>query len=192
MVLSLLSERAEADHMSADLQHLYDSSFKKLGFTPVEFMRLMSVSHKETLSPQSLLCQEGVPAKSFYYLCDGVVSVNQGGAAIASITSHQFIGEMSFLTFLSEGVVPPSSATCEVGTKEGAGTGEEAESTLYRWDIGTLAEFLKKDDNRGVRNALQAYISDDLRKKIRKMTTHKVHSKIVAATTQDDTSPKPA
>jgi hypothetical protein len=71
---------------------------------------------------------------------------------------------MSFLTYLQEsGLSTPASTTCVAS----------ADSLVLEWDFEGLARSLETSRNRGLKNALQAKLSNDLRMKLEAMTATK-------------------
>ncbi len=162
MVATLLAEKNEARKMNDDQKHLYETQFSKMGFTEVEFFRLTSQAIVKDLKRGQKLCEEGKGQSTMYFLMDGSVHVSAGGRHIAAIKENSFIGEMSFLTFLQEqGQETKAAATCRV----------VRDAKVMVWEFGDLAEYLKRTENRGLANALQAFISSDLRRKLSRMST---------------------
>jgi len=144
---------------------LFESEFERMGFTAVEFRRLFSTSEKIVLPTGTPLSIEKETQEKTYFLLSGQVDVKSGDSIIATVRRNHFIGEMSFLSYLQEGTSTEAAADCYMSDKEPA--------VVFVWDNTVLRDYLIKDDNRGVKNALQASISNDLRKKIQRMTTTK-------------------
>ena len=100
---------------------------------------------------------EGKQNTTIYYLVSGKVDIMSGKRRLANI-EDSFIGEMSFLDVLSGEDVASTKSTADVVVgAEGA--------TVYEWDFDALQEYL--DDQHEVKNAFSAYISHDLREKLR-------------------------
>ncbi|GMI36653.1 hypothetical protein TeGR_g10765 [Tetraparma gracilis] len=160
MVAALLKERMEASQMSPQMQDLYDKEFKKMGFTQIEFHRLASNGSLKTLPRGSSLAVASQKQHHMYFLVSGRVSVRVGDKTVATVMPNAFVGEMSFLTYLSDLTDSEAMATCEVSSDE---------ALVLEWDFEALEVYLQGD--RGLRNALQAYISNDLRKKLSNMSS---------------------
>ena len=165
MVGALMKERSEASDMDQTMKDLFESEFERMGFTAVEFRRLFSTSEKIVLPTGTPLSIEKETQEKTYFLLSGQVDVKSGDSIIATVRRNHFIGEMSFLSYLQEGTSTEAAADCYMSDKEPA--------VVFVWDNTVLRDYLIKDDNRGVKNALQASISNDLRKKIQRMTTTK-------------------
>ena len=166
MVGALVKERSEASAMDETMKNLFTGEFERMGFTAVEFRRLFSTCEKVALAPGTPLSIEKETQEKTYFLLSGQVVVKSGDSIIATVNRNHFIGEMSFLSYLQEGVSTKAAADCYVSENEPA--------VVFVWDNTVLRDYLIKDDNRGVKNALQASISNDLRKKIQRMTTKNV------------------
>lgn len=158
MATSLYLERRDAENMSLDMKELYVSGdFKRRGFSNVEFNKLFSLATRRELKPGKVLMYEGKQNTTIYYLVGGKVDIMSGKRRLANI-EDSFIGEMSFLDVLSGEDVASAKSTADVVVgAEGA--------TVYEWDFDALQEYL--DDQHEVKNAFSAYISHDLREKLR-------------------------
>ena len=163
MVLKLLQERNEAEKTPADLLKLYEEEFAKMGFTKIEFYRLAVLNaRKVEMERGQPLAVAGEIQSRMYFLVDGTVDVLASGTSVAAISKSSFIGEMTFLLYLQEAVESKARATCLVSSDT---------AVVLEWDFGALEQYLQTD--RGLRNALQAYISNDLRKKLMTMTAER-------------------
>ena len=159
MATSLYLERRDADQMSDDMKELYVSGeFERRGFSNVEFNKLFSLAKRRELKPGEVLMYEGKQNTKIYFLVGGKVDIKSGKRRLANIDDSKFIGEMSFLDVLSgeDAASAKSTADVVVGA-EGA--------IVYEWEFGALQEFF--DDQHEVKNAFSAYISHDLREKLR-------------------------
>ena len=58
MIAALLSERNEANKMSDEERELYDREFKQMGFTSVEYYRLIRAGSRRQVKRGSHLCVE--------------------------------------------------------------------------------------------------------------------------------------
>ena len=159
MATSLYLERRNAENMSDDMRELFVSGdFKRRGFSKVEYIKLFSLAKRRQLKAREVLMHEGQQNTKMYFVVGGTVDVKSGKRRLASISDAKFIGEMSFLDVLSdEGVASAKSTADVVVGDEGA--------TVYEWDFSTLQGYL--DDQHEVKNAFSAYISYDLREKLR-------------------------
>ncbi|GMI48682.1 hypothetical protein TrCOL_g12498 [Triparma columacea] len=182
MIAALLSERNEANKMSDNERELYDREFKQMGFTPVEYYRLVRAGRRRQVKQGSYLCEESQVQKNMYFLLSGSIEVSidstnnptaevspsgsqqitRRRSRVASISPNSFIGEMTFLTYLQESRRSTSASTTCIANED---------SEVLEWDFEELATALETEKNRGVKNALQAKLSNDLRKKLSAMTS---------------------
>jgi len=166
MVASLVNEQNEAEKMASWQSSLYESEFKEMGFTRVEFYRLLQVATKREVRKGEMVCVETKPQTKMYFVLSGEIDVLKGmhgeRKKIATIPRHQFIGEMSFLTYLQEaGSLSRAEASCQVSSSKSA--------EVLEWDFDELTDSLQQPANRSVANALQAKLSNDLRLKLRNL-----------------------
>jgi len=159
MATSLYLERRDAENMSDDMTELFlAGEFKRRGFNKVEFIKLLSLAKRREFKAGEVLMYEGQTNTKMYLLEGGSVDVKSGDRRLASIEDNKFIGEMSFLDVLSDEDAASAKSTANVVV--GA-----AGATVYEWDFGDLQSYL--EDQHEVKNAFSAYISYDLREKLR-------------------------
>ena len=165
MITFLVKERNEADNeLNDEEKGLYEREFEKMGFTKVEFYRIIRAGTKRVVRAGTELCKEGARQEKMFFLLDGKVDVMKEDkkakgrdTCIAVIQENAFIGEMSFLTFFQEeGEETKAEATCVTSS----------DSVVMEWDFERLASYLGHEANRGVANALQTKLCNDLRRKL--------------------------
>jgi len=160
MVAYLVSERNEAEKTPPDLLSLYEDQFKKMGFTKIEFYHLCCLNAtRVTLDRGTAICAASEVQNKMYFLMDGEVDVKSAGKVVAVVKENAFIGEMSFLNYLADLTSSTAQADCVISSPT---------ASLLVWDFASLETYLQKDRN--LRNALQAFISNDLRLKLANMT----------------------
>jgi len=81
MVASLIEERRLA-HESLSEQHgdekrLFNEEFHKMGFTEVEFYRLMSCAKKKTVPDRFVFCTKNKNQSHMYFIINGDVAIKQ-------------------------------------------------------------------------------------------------------------------
>jgi len=160
MVVLLMKERREARDMGETEQKLFDEEFSKMGFTDVEFYRLISAAKKTTVQPGFCFCSKNADQEKMYFIVDGDVSIKAStvdSPTIAVVRKNSFIGEMSFLSYLHDETI---------GHQAGAYAVARAPCNVLEWDFDELRNTLLLEQNRGVCNAFQAFLSCDLRRKL--------------------------
>ena len=157
MVALLLKEKHEAERMSPEEQLLYKAQFSKMGFTDVEFYRLISCAKKKSVEPGFHLCRRNHTQHRMYFILDGNIQIKTNSHIIAEVDNHSFVGEMSFLSYLHSDDSQKNATADAVG-------GENC--VVYEWNFDELKTMLTDPSNRGVSNAFQAFLSCDLRKKL--------------------------
>ncbi|GMH98324.1 hypothetical protein TrVE_jg12910 [Triparma verrucosa] len=181
MVAFLVKERTEANRMAPWQRQLYETEFAHMGFTEVEFCRLLETSKKLKKAKGAMVCIEGVPQDKMYFVLSGEIEVKSKGDAaasehltrtIATITDNSFIGEMTYLTHLQENSAVPAA---EVAT---ASCVCSKETEVLEWNFSDLTTYLKLPANRGVANALQAKLSNDLRLKLKTLNRRQTEKNI--------------
>mmetsp|Transcript_27184 Transcript_27184/g.51506 ORF Transcript_27184/g.51506 Transcript_27184/m.51506 type:complete len:299 (+) Transcript_27184:125-1021(+) len=181
MVAFLVKERTEANLMAPWQRQLYETEFAHMGFTEVEFCRLLETSKKLKKAKGAMVCIEGVPQDKMYFVLSGEIEVKSKGEAaasehltrtIATITDNSFIGEMTFLAHLQEISAQPAA---EVAT---ASCVCSKETEVLEWNFSDLVMYLKLPANRGVANALQAKLSNDLRLKLKTLNRRQTEKNI--------------
>jgi len=169
MVAVLVKERDEANRMAPWQRNLFETDFKSMGFTEVEFCRLLETSKRLKKAKNAMICIEGVPQDKMYFVLSGEIEVQSKASnetssrTIAMIESNSFIGEMTYLTHLQESSELPSA---EVAT---ASCVCSKDTEVLEWNFSDLTTYLQQPANRGVANALQAKLSNDLRLKLKKL-----------------------
>lgn len=163
MVAWLIGERNEAENTPDDLKALYSAHFMKMGFTKLEFYKLAVKNGKQVqLKEGDVLSLDGQVQNKMYYLIDGSVDVRTNDVTLANIKPNAFIGELTFLVYLQEIDSKKESvarASCIISSET---------ALLIEWDFESLSKYLESDRN--LKNSLQAFISNDLRKKLASMT----------------------
>lgn len=156
MVARIYLENKRANEMSKDMEALYRHGlFESRGFSKVEFLRFHELASTVTLPPERVIVKKGEPKHSLYFLLSGNVLIKKNGETIANLDKHIFIGEVSLLGKMCQGMDTGASADVVVGSRP---------ATFLRWDFDALIPYLKKD--REVFNALSAYLNYDLTAKL--------------------------
>ncbi len=168
MASSLYIERKNAENMDAAMEEIYkEGRFERRGFSRVEFCKFFSISKRRYLKEGEKIITEGKENSSMYFMITGTLNVKSEGRQLATVTNNGFVGEMSFLDVLTDDEsngdnesrkTALSLATADVIVDRGG-------AVVYEWEFDELVQNLSKQ--REVANALQAYISIDLREKLK-------------------------
>ena len=167
MASCLYFERKQAQNMDETMLQVYkDGAFEKRGFSRVEFCKLFSISIKRTLNGGETLITGGKENKKMYFVASGSVRVRSDSKQIAVIDENGFVGEMSFLDVLTETPCPLSTEKeCTLSLATADVVVDSNGATVYEWDFEELLNYLKLEHE--VANALQTFISHDLREKLK-------------------------
>jgi hypothetical protein len=126
----------------------YETIFRNL--TPVEYMKVLKVSHWHTAKPEEILIEQNQPVANVMLVHSGTVRVEINGDAKAYLHGNDFFGEMSFLT----------------GDKASATVRAHDETRYLAWPQGELRLMLNR--NPSIKFAFHSILSNDLTKKLRK------------------------
>jgi CRP-like cAMP-binding protein len=154
----LYYERYEADRMSDEFERIYhEGRFEQAGFSRVEFRRVFLRGTRKEFPAGHKLKAAGRSDPELIYLSKGGVRISQEGEVLRQYKGRVFVGEVSFLPYLTGETikVPPSPA--DVVVLPGG-------VVAYVWNYRMLRDFLQSD--RQTRNAVLAFISHDLREKL--------------------------
>ena len=167
MASCLYFERKQAQNMDETMLQVYkDGAFEKRGFSRVEFCKLFFISIKRTLNGGETLITGGKENKKMYFVASGSVRVRSDSKQIAVIDENGFVGEMSFLDVLTETPCPLSTEKeCTLSLATADVVVDSNGATVYEWDFEELLNYLKLEHE--VANALQTFISHDLREKLK-------------------------
>lgn len=164
MVTALLIERYEADHMPPEMETLYNcGGFDERGFSKVQFMNFFGLGRGRVFARKDFITHEGKEMDKLFYIVDGNATVTSAAEnrKLATITPHDFIGEMAFLVY-TQNYQKDSSA--EFSNASAHVTADSGLVHVWEWDANQLAAALKED--RELSNAFASYCSHDLRKKL--------------------------
>ena len=79
-----------------EIKDVYESRFRN--FSPMEFRALLDISHIRVDSKGATLIEEDSHLDAILYIISGHCDVVVKGVTVATLNSHDFVGEMSFLT----------------------------------------------------------------------------------------------
>ncbi|HEY9844172.1 MAG TPA: cyclic nucleotide-binding domain-containing protein [Candidatus Obscuribacterales bacterium] len=131
---------------SAEQQELYETVFTR--FSPIEFLKLMRLSHWASAPAGEYLAQAGQELDRIMLIYSGEASVESGGREVNRLRDGDFIGEMSFLS--------AQAATASVRVSS---------ATRYLfWRKDDLQKLLERNPN--LRFALQTVLGQDLSRKL--------------------------
>jgi hypothetical protein len=146
--VAIIIKQRSGVHFTEEEKELHDTLFKN--FAPFEFMKLMRVGKWLEAKQGQILATEEKPIDSIMLIYNGLVGVETHGQEVATLKDGNFIGEMSFITGGA------ASATVKA-----------LRPTRYiSWPKDAISQLLNR--NPSMRFAMQAMLSTDLSKKLRR------------------------
>ena len=151
--LALLANENRRARFDADEQLFAGAALK--GVEPAHAARMLRLAKKEDARPGDELTTQDRQVDRLVFVLDGKVRIEHEGVAVGYCRSHDFIGEIGFMT----------------GTPATASAIAEAPTRLFAFERDALAKLLKRDQT--LRNALEASFNRNL---IAKLTASNVHN----------------
>ena len=141
----LIRERAAVSFTDEELE-LYETIFRQM--SPIEFMKVLRVSHWETVEPGTTIIKKNSEVSEIRLVYHGTLRVEIDDDSTAEVRDGAFLGEMAFVSG------SPASGTVSSLTKV----------RLLSWSFVELRKLFRR--NPEIRSAFQAVISSDLASKL--------------------------
>lgn len=100
MIVTLISEAADAENIPSEWMAVYEAVFKSKAFTPTDFMKVMRVAQRQEISKGDALISTGRGSHHLHLLLSGRLSVRDANGKVAySLFPWQFAGALSYLKY---------------------------------------------------------------------------------------------
>lgn len=177
MIFISLKERNEAEYVPEEMKRLYNTVFKRLGMSKVDFMHMMKFAKMETVDRGEFLVRRGGERDSLYLVQRGSFNVIRAGTKVAELRQGQFVGERSWKerNYSSSDQPPTSSTSTKV--KGMNDVVAKVESAVYRWTFADLDTMLSQEP--GVALAFERLMSIDSTRKMVANSTESTKYRLV-------------
>ena len=174
-----LKERNEAEYVPEEMKRLYDTVFKKLGMSKVDFMHMMKCAKMEKVEKGEFLVRRGGERDSLYLVQRGSFDVIRAGTKVAELRQGQFVGERSWKerNYSSSDQPPSSSSSSSTKVKGMNDVVGKVESAVYRWTFADLDVMLAQEP--GVALAFERLMSIDSTRKMVANSTESTKYRLV-------------
>ena len=153
--LLLLAHENRRARFDADEAMFVSAALK--GVEPAHARRFLKLASRKTNAPGTVVTCEGEPVERLVFVLEGKVRIDHKGTTVGFCRSHDFIGEIGFLTGT------PASATATA----------EHETRTFCFPRAPLAKLLARDQS--LKNALEASFNRNL---VAKLVASNVHNAV--------------
>ena len=106
MILLLLKESNDAEHIPDEQKDIYETIFQPHGMNMVDFLHLMAISQRREVNKGEKLVSLGLNHHHLHFVKQGRLSVKRSQEVLPEIHEHQFVGAMSFMDWEGECLLP--------------------------------------------------------------------------------------
>jgi CRP-like cAMP-binding protein len=143
MIMTLMKEESDASNLTEEEKHLFKTLFEKRGMRPVDYLHLISLAKRLEFHKTDKLVDEKKKNNRVYLVKKGKLSVYKNGQQVGHISTNQFVGAMSFLSW--EGALETSEAILAKQQRDhqislGASVKEIGPITSLLLDMGGVSE----------------------------------------------------
>jgi CRP-like cAMP-binding protein len=143
MIMTLMKEESDASNLTEEEKHLFKTLFEKRGMRPVDYLHLISLAKRLEFHKTDKLVDEKKKNNRVYLVKKGKLSVLKNGQQVGHISTNQFVGAMSFLSW--EGALETSEAILAKQQREqqislGASVKEIGPITSLLLDMGGVSD----------------------------------------------------